>query len=234
MGIRLIVNNFRCLRNVDWDPDGVCLLVGPNGSGKTTLFDALNFLRLALKLDVSQAVAASGGTYFRNLDAPPEEPVSFALAQGNLKWEFFISFGAGPSNLSVTDRLVDSSDGGVITSRLPQHKATLPLNDPKTGEPRTLLWYYGNLSDCPPWIKPFISFVEDLKVYGNYSLQQLCHGGSPVSADMQLDPSGVNAFTVLRNWQGRRDFRTRYEFVVKQLRKAFPGISDDLEFDFDG
>ena len=46
------------------------------------------------------------------------------------------------------------------------------MNDPKTGEPHTLLWYYGNLSDCPPWIKPFISFVEDLKVYGNYSLQQ--------------------------------------------------------------
>src|SRR5262245_28008999 len=100
MGIHLKVRNFRCLRNVDWSPDGVCLLVGPNGAGKTTLFDALNFLRLARSSDASHAIAVSGGPYFRNLYASPEEAIVFSFSQRNLTWELTVSLKAGPFNVS--------------------------------------------------------------------------------------------------------------------------------------
>jgi predicted ATPase len=51
---------------------------------------------------------------------------------------------------------------------------------------------------------------------------------------MQLAASGANAFSVLRNWRDKRDYRPPYDFVVQQLGKAFPGVADDLEFDFAG
>src|ERR1700722_6254645 len=110
MGIRLQVKNFRVLRNVDWSPDGVCLVVGPNGAGKTTLFDAMSFLTMATKADLGQAVAALGGTYFRNLDAPIEEPVSFGLTQGDCTWRLSIANSAGPFNLSLGDHLAEGPE----------------------------------------------------------------------------------------------------------------------------
>src|SRR5262245_16421399 len=121
MGIHLKVKNFRCLRNVDWSPDGVCVLVGPNGSGKTTLFDAMGFLRLAYERNLSQAVAESGGGYFRNLDAPAKESVSFTLTQGTFTWELEISFGGGPFNLSITEKVTEGSE--IILLKRPEEQA---------------------------------------------------------------------------------------------------------------
>src|SRR5208283_2906159 len=79
---------------------------------------------------------------------------------------------------------------------------------------------------------PIVSTVTGFLVYGSYVLQQLRHGGSPNSTDMQLAPNGANAFAVLRNWLSKRDYRPAYEFVVRQVGNAFPGISEDIEFEF--
>jgi energy-coupling factor transporter ATP-binding protein EcfA2 len=110
MGITLKVKNFRCLRNVDWSPDGVCVLVGPNGSGKTTLFDALTFLKRACEFDINQAVEALGGSYFRHLDAPSGEPVHFSLGQETCTWALTINFGGGLFNLALGENLTESSE----------------------------------------------------------------------------------------------------------------------------
>jgi predicted ATPase len=80
----------------------------------------------------------------------------------------------------------------------------------------------------------FLSTVKGLVSYGSYAIQQLRQTGSQVSADMQLAPSGVNAFSVLRNWRDKRDYLASYEFVIQQLCNAFPGVSDEVEFDFAG
>jgi predicted ATPase len=119
MDIQLKVKNFRCLRNVDWSPDGVCVLVGPNGSGKTTLFDALSFFRLMYEgaPNQNQLLGTLGGPYFRNLDAPSDEPVTFSLAQGSWTWDLNISTGAGPFQPLVSERLTEDSE--TILSRTP-------------------------------------------------------------------------------------------------------------------
>jgi recombinational DNA repair ATPase RecF len=55
--VRLIVRDYRGLREVDWTIEpGVSLLVGPNGSGKTSVLSALGFLREAYDGGVAQAV----------------------------------------------------------------------------------------------------------------------------------------------------------------------------------
>src|SRR5690349_448594 len=109
MGINLKVKNFRCLRDVDWSPDGVCLLVGPNGAGKTTLFDSLRLLRLAYELDPEQAVIACGGSYLRHKLASPEDQVSITLDSGQWSWQFLVLYGEGPTESQILERMRDDS-----------------------------------------------------------------------------------------------------------------------------
>ena len=87
MAMRLEIQNFRGLRNVDWEFDGVCALAGPNGAGKTSLLEALAFLRDAYRDGVARAVDQHGGTYgFRHFDAPDKEPTLFRLTVGGGRW----------------------------------------------------------------------------------------------------------------------------------------------------
>lgn len=56
------LKNFRAFRNVRMrDVPAFCVIVGPNGSGKSTLFDAFSFLKDALTLNVTKALAKRGG-----------------------------------------------------------------------------------------------------------------------------------------------------------------------------
>jgi predicted ATPase len=79
-----------------------------------------------------------------------------------------------------------------------------------------------------------ISTVTGFIVYGGYTVQPLRQVGSQPSADLQLSPNALNAFTVLRNWRDKRDYRPAHDFVVEQVGNAFPGIADELEFDAAG
>jgi energy-coupling factor transporter ATP-binding protein EcfA2 len=237
MGIRLQVDNFRCLRKVDWSPDGVCVVVGPNDAGKTTLLDAMSFLRLAYKGDFGQAVTGAGGQYFRNLDAPPNEPVAFSLSQGPCKWDLSISHAAGPFNLAVGERLTEG-DETVFLKRQGEPTASF-LNGQMSwaGQVGLQLWTNPAFAQQRPLtaaMKQFLSTVSGFVIYGGYGLQQLRQNGSPLSTDMQLSANGQNAFAVLRNWRDKKAYQPAYEFVVKQLCQAFPGVSDDIEFDFAG
>ena len=60
------LRNYRLFRHAKLtDLPPMATLVGANGSGKSTLFDALSFLKDALKDNVADAVAQRGG--FREL-----------------------------------------------------------------------------------------------------------------------------------------------------------------------
>jgi predicted ATPase len=85
-----------------------------------------------------------------------------------------------------------------------------------------------------PQMQQFIRTVNSFIVYGSYALHQLRQGGSQVSTDMQLATNGANAFAVLRNWRDKRSHRSSYDFVVNQVCKAFPGVADEIDFDFAG
>jgi predicted ATPase len=83
-------------------------------------------------------------------------------------------------------------------------------------------------------MKQLISTVSGFTVYGSYAIQQLRQGGSQVSGSLRLSPDGQNAFAVLRNWRDKRASRPAYDFVVKQICQAFPGLADEFEFEFAG
>src|SRR5262249_27661994 len=80
--------------------------------------------------------------------------------------------------------------------------------------------------------KSFLANVKGFLVYGGYVLQQLRERRSQNSPDLRLSSNGANGFTVLRNWLGRHEYREAYDFLGRQLKLSFPGVSDHFDFEF--
>ena len=56
------ISNYRTFRDVKLtNLPNLCVLVGANGTGKSTLFDVFSFLKDALNLNVTKALAKRGG-----------------------------------------------------------------------------------------------------------------------------------------------------------------------------
>jgi predicted ATPase len=58
---RLIVEGFRSLRDVTWEPGKLNVVIGPNGSGKSNLLRALALLQKSASGELSQEVLRLGG-----------------------------------------------------------------------------------------------------------------------------------------------------------------------------
>ncbi|SAI69660.1 recombination protein F [Bordetella ansorpii] len=58
----IVIKNYRLFRNTKLEGiPRLCVLVGANGTGKSTLFDVFSFLKDALSMNVSRALAKRGG-----------------------------------------------------------------------------------------------------------------------------------------------------------------------------
>ena len=58
----IAIKNYRLFRDVRMeDIPRLCVLVGANGTGKSTLFDVFSFLKDALSMNVTKALARRGG-----------------------------------------------------------------------------------------------------------------------------------------------------------------------------
>jgi predicted ATPase len=74
------IKNYRLFQDVHVrDIPRLCVLVGANGTGKSTLFDVFSFLKDALSMNVSKAVAKRGG--FKELASRghASEPIELSL-----------------------------------------------------------------------------------------------------------------------------------------------------------
>lgn len=231
MGIRIEIKNFRGLRHLDWSPEGVCMLVGPNGSGKTTLLEALDFLRIAFQVGLAKAIELSGGpAYLRNLEAPSEEGIQFRIAFDRYVWDLVLSREISP-NFS-TERLEEAGKPALVAQA---GEPMLTWRDNIAGRPLGQLAIRTVVNLQAKGIpEPLLDVFQEYRMYVGYQVDQLQGSGSKVSTDMQLQRDGQNAFAVLRNWRDRRSHQRAYRFVVEELCNAFPGVSDDIEFDFAG
>jgi predicted ATPase len=76
---KITIKRFRAFRDVTLKAiPGFCVLVGANGSGKSTLFDIFSFLKDALTLNVSKALAKRGG-YHEVVTRGEPGPISIEL-----------------------------------------------------------------------------------------------------------------------------------------------------------
>jgi predicted ATPase len=228
MRITLETTNYRTLRRVHWSPSGVCVVVGANGAGKTTLLTLFEFLRNAFQRRASDALAALGGVWgLRSWGTSEEDPVRVALTAENLRWELQL-LTRGPTLADeLGEKVTQGSD--VLLSRAPLSKhVTYNGEEIQCGERLGL----STVIDArrPLELAKLVHLLVGLRVYRGYNLGGLRTHGSQQTGDNYLHPSGENVFSVLRNWRDRSDLHPRYEFVLESLKRAFPDLFVNLDF----
>ncbi len=229
MRVTLTVEHYRALRKVQWTlPRGVSALVGPNGSGKTTLLDIAELLRHTLQHDVTRAIDARGGPgNLRNAYAGREDRVKLGISLDSLSWQLELS----PKGAFTTPLVGERGALGAAT--LFDRNAPQSVAGFRTDDARTLL---GRFSETPEGaaFRPLVTLLQGYRFYQAYDLASIRLNGSQMSADEYLHPDGRNVFSVLRNWRDRKETRPRWQFVIDNLRAAFPDTFDDLDFEMAG
>ena len=76
----IVIRNYRLFQNVRMtDIPRLCVLVGANGTGKSTLFDVFSFLKDALAMNVTKALARRGGYREVASRGHTDEPIEITL-----------------------------------------------------------------------------------------------------------------------------------------------------------
>ena len=234
MAFHLHIENFRCLRKVDLDLGGVCVLIGPNGSGKSTLLRVLQFMRDALQESPIKAVENAGGGGTLQSFSSNEEIVLKASDQ-HVRWELL------PKPLP-TGILLPMEERFVIDDQVVIEQLSGDLTFTMEGKPivseKTFALLRQAMGADPTMASRLRPLVKTLFFYRHHFepvFNAIRKSGSPLGTDTELDAYGGNVFTVLKNWQaGDRSHEERVRFVRDGLQLAFPGLFETLDFQFAG
>jgi predicted ATPase len=230
--IRLTVRDFMGLEQVDFSPEGVCLIVGPNGSGKSTLLQAFVFLRDLFQSGVEGAVKLQRGVSgLKRLGAGQKAEVVLGFGVGDVSWEIRLPIDER-SMSPFPGEIVSSGSNNLVRRRSDQQDWFLGRERrTSTGsDDRTCLREAWDLQS-PRILQSLVRTLRSYRLYGSYALDVLRNGGIGGDWDRTLVPNGQNLFVVLRNWKtAPRESRNQFEWVLKHLRRAFKGIIDDIEF----
>jgi predicted ATPase len=234
VSFNLQINNYRVLKSVDLNVDGVCLIVGPNGCGKTTLLSAIELLRNTFERGFGSALNFLGGPAgFTHFLSPTETSTTFAIETGGFRWELNpIVYQNGvvhpiPEKLTRGNSVLFSVESGESQFQYQQQAFLTSERVP------ALRRVYEN---CQPRCE-FENLIQPLIQYQrcyNYHHWQLIKSGSSNGSENVLNFGGQNAFSVLRNWFSSKPLRERYEFVISVLQEAFPNFFEDIDFDSAG
>lgn len=230
--IKLTVRDFMGLAQVDFSPEGVCLLVGPNGSGKSSLLQALAFLRDLFQWGIPNAVKFQRGlSGLKRVGADRNAEVILGIGVGDVSWEF---------RLPIHERSMSPFPGeivkigGNILLRRGSDQEDWYIETKRRGstnaEGRTCLRDAWEMQS-PRVLEPLVKTLRSYRLYGSYALDAIRNGGTGNDLDRVLEPHGANLFVVLRNWKtAPREFRHQFEWVLEHARRAFKGIIEDIEF----
>ncbi len=229
MQITLSVDHYRALRRVRWAiPRGVSALVGPNGSGKTTLLDIPELMRHALQYDVLRALDHRGGPgNLRNAYADRQDRVMLGISLDSLLWQIELSPRGASATLLVGERGM-AGETLIFDRNAPRPSASVRMDDA-----RLILTRFADLPEGIVF-HPLVNLLHGYRFYQAYDLDNIRRNGSPLSADEHLHPDGRNVFSVLRNWRDRKETRSRWQFVIDNLKAAFPDTFEDLDFEMAG
>jgi predicted ATPase len=230
MTLRLQVQNFRALKNVDLTIDDVVCVVGVNGAGKTTLLFALRFLRIYLTRSLDEARARVGGNIHSRTIGDGENVV-FGVSQGRCAWTLKLRSRGAQLAIVANEFTVDGE--------VPTSMAKL-----KPGAARLQLRAFMGLGDdeFEPGEEPIpaevisearemLSAIANGLILYDPDLRSLRVNGSKASEYLGLADRAENAFAMLRRWHEQRPDRFRYEFVLGGLRAAMGHLVEDLDFE---
>lgn len=222
--------NFRALRHVKWQPEGLCLLAGPNGAGKTTTLDMLRFLRLLFMSGHEAAFTWTGSDHFRRLGTPESEPVEFRVEVGDVCWTLRFPMSHRGLNGTYGEELRRGSQmilrAGMFDDGFYLGTKKQPHDERRCG----LKWYWDR--EEPDWLRPLQDVLDGLRPYPMFCLREVRRLDSESGTKHFLGFHGNNLFAVLEQWQSARSrYPQQFDWVIAEARRAFPDIFDRIEFD---
>lgn len=228
--VTLRAENFRVLRRLEWSPDGVCLLAGPNGSGKTTVLDALSFLRGLFLYGHESALGWVGGSYFRRLGTPEEEPVTFEIEVNDILWRLRFPMSMTGLRGQYGEELFRA---GELVLRAAMFDEGWYLGDQRLDIDRRrccakVLLDMGGAD----WMKPLERALSDMRTHSSYDLPAVRKHEAATGVESYLHKTGRNLWSVLSNWsQAPIIHRGKFQWVLREAQRAFPDVMSTIEFD---
>lgn len=237
MGIeQLDVTGFRSLRDIQWQPGRLNVLIGPNGSGKSNLLQALELVRVSATGGLRTWIFRSGGMipllwderastlFFR-----VEERIPFS--GDRLKYELGLQHLVGTGSYRVhhetlahngTPRFARGPAGEVLY----QGKAT----GNELGEEARFLPGIHHFSQAGPAERTFQAFLAGWSIYHGLRVDRDAplRQAAVARFERRIDADGQNLIPVLHTlYTGNRDFEST---VDDAMRAAFGADYEKLVF----
>lgn len=238
--VRLVVHNYRCLRDIDFPASKINVLFGPNGVGKSTFLDALWFVRECAGRGPAEAASSRqhGIGLLTDTAEPGDERIHIGI--GTESADYLVTFGyssgrieafvgerltSRPRQIALVNRAVGSDKADLYHEQLEQ-TFTIKLRDPE----RLALSNYLLFSEPRDDALEIDNLLKSLHFYASraVNLFQLRVLGSESSVHTYPWDRWQNLWSALRNLSSRRAIDDRFDTIIGYMRKAFPGSFKDL------
>ena len=230
--VTLSANRFRVLENLNWSPDGLCLLVGANGSGKTTTLDLLRFLRNFFERGQENAFLSIDGGHIRTRGLAEGEPVELEFAIGEIRWRLRLPLSDSGVTGTFGETLLRGDETILHAEMFADHWFIGQTRIPRDGQRCGAAVYWDRYEPEAKWMYPLFSALTSIRVYKSFNLYKVRHPDSRDLPPHFLHGTGNNLWHVLNNWKSApMTYGGQYEWVLKQARKAFPDLIGSIEFD---
>ncbi|EDN71469.1 conserved hypothetical protein [Beggiatoa sp. PS] len=224
-GFRLLIQNYRVLKSVDFETHDVSLIVGPNGSGKSTFLNSLTVLKNTLFGGFGYALNQDGGPQgFQNFNLL-NTPTLYSLQINDIQWEISPEVSNDGVKHPLPERI--KLQGELVAKVAPGNTSFLYryVNFSVLKE-KTALQKISEAEGYTRELDIFIHALSHYRYYHDYQLKTLLYSGSPLQNETELHPNGLNAFDVLRTWQADKPFTEKYQFIRETLQETFPFFQD--------
>ena len=237
--LRLVVHNYRCLRDVDFAASNINVVFGSNGVGKSTFLDALWFVRDCARFGTAEAASSRHhGIGALTDSAEPGERMDIGIETRTATYRVTFGYSSGRIEPFVGERLVSKPRGIELVNRVVgsdqvvfyheefQQAVPLKLRDPEKLAFNNFLLFYEPKEEAIE----LDSLLKSLHLYASraVNLHQLRRFGAESSVHTYPWDRWQNLWSALRNLSDRRVLDDRFETIIAYMRKAFPGSFKDI------
>ena len=245
----LHIKNFRSLANVSIELRPINVLFGPNGSGKSTLLEAILLVKDCVSRDVEEAARTWNngfGMLWQGIGQRVDEwkGVSISLETVLAKYSLRLGFSRGQIQPYAGEvlyskekkvHLINRKTGSDEANFYHHEENSIVKTSLTFPEKLALMQYMQGSKPTPSDVFNLRSLLNSVHYHHSHyiDLYELTRRGSESGIDITLHDDCGNLWSVLRNIRDKSAIDSRYETIIRFMRKSFPNFKD-LVFDLTG